>query len=391
MSRPVIASIIFLATLASSLFFVWRVLLVSRRLELFGRTGPRYLHRRPLPRLGGVGIYLGFIVGIALSFALPVLRFSDEVARIVLMLIGGTIIFFVSLADDLIETAAFPRLLWQVGAAALVVLPRLNRTGAGIVIGEIPNPFHLRITESLTLPLGVAVPFTLVWIVGMTNAINWVDGVDGLSSGIVLIASAVLFIHTYFRPPGNPQFTISLLSVALGAAVLGFLPFNWHPSRIIMGDCGAMFLGFVLAVTSIIGGAKIATTLLVLIVPVLNIALVILDRLRTRKNPMRADRTHLHDRLLDHGWSQRQITLAAYGVCALFGAIALFADKRVKLYVFAAIAILLAIALVILAVRRPPPREARLPDRPDPPTPSARRGERANVRPSVEPAPEQRA
>lgn len=353
MSRPLIALFIFAATLGCTLFFVWQVRGIAVRLGLFGRMGDRHLHTRAIPRLGGVGIFLGFCVGVALSFALPVTRFPTEVARIVLMLVAGIVIFFVMLADDLVELAAFPRLLWQFGAAALVVLPRLRGPRSGIVIDSVPNPFHLRVTESLALPLVVAIPFTLLWIVGMTNAINWIDGVDGLSSGIVFIASAVLFVHTYFRPPGNPQFTISLLPLALGAAVLGFLPFNWHPSRIIMGDCGAMFLGFALAVASIIGGAKIATTLLVLIVPLLNIAWVILDRLRHGTNPMRADRRHLHDRLLDAGWSQRQVVTAAYGICALFGAIALLFDKRVKFYVFSTLAVVLVIALIILVLRGP--------------------------------------
>lgn len=361
MPRPLIAALIFVATVGCTVFFVWQVRRIAVRLGLFGRMGDRHLHTRALPRIGGVGIFLGFFLGVAFSFALPVTRFPTEVARIVLMLIGGMVIFFVMLADDLVELPAFPRLLWQFGAAALVVMPRLNGPNSGIVIGSVPHPFHLRAPDSLALPLVVAIPFTLLWIVGMTNAINWIDGVDGLSSGIVFIASAVLFIHTYFRPPGNPQFTISLLPLALGAAVLGFLPFNWHPSRIIMGDCGAMFLGYALAVASIIGGAKIATTLLVLIVPLLNIAWVILDRLRHGSNPMRADRRHLHDRLLDLGWTQRQVVAAAYGICALFGVIALLFDKQVKFYVFSVIGAALVVALVALVMRGPPGRETGLP------------------------------
>lgn len=355
MSRPLIALILFIATFGCTLFFVWQVRRIAVRLGLFGRMGGRHLHTRPIPRLGGVGIFLGFSVGVALSFALPVTRFPVEVARIVLLLVAGMVIFFVMLADDLIELAPFPRLLWQFGAAALVVLPRLRGPTSGIVIESVPTPFHLRVTESLVLPLAVAIPFTLLWIVGMTNAINWIDGVDGLSSGIVCIACAVLFIHTYFRPPGNPQFTISLLPLALGASVLGYLPFNWHPARIMMGDSGAMFLGFALAVASIIGGAKIATTLLVLIVPFLNIGWVILDRVRHGANPMQADRRHLHDRLLNAGWSQRQVVTAAYTICAVFGAIALLFNKQVKFYVFSVMAIVLIVALVALVLRGPSP------------------------------------
>ncbi len=358
-SRPLIAAIIFVATGTATGFFVWQVHRVAVRLGLFGRIGGRHLKTTAIPRVGGVGIFLGFFLGVALSFALPVTRFPDEVARIVLMLVGGILIFFVMLADDLIELAPLPRLIWQFLAAALVVLPRLNGPYSGIVIGSVPNPFR---SKPLDLSLVIAIPFTLLWIVGMTNAINWIDGVDGLSGGIVFIASAVLFIHTYFRPPGNPQFTISLLPLALGAAVLGFLRFNWYPSRIIMGDCGAMFLGYALAVASIIGGAKIATTLLVLIVPLLNIAWVILVRVRNGANPMQADRRHLHDRLIDLGWSQRQVVLAAYGICAVFGTIALLFDKRIKFFIFSAIALLLMIALILLVLRGPSDRQQRIED-----------------------------
>ncbi len=121
MSRPLIAIIIFIATLGCTLFFVWQVRSIAVRLGLFGRMGDRHRHTRAIPRLGGVGIFMGFCLGVAFSFALPVLRFPNEVARIVLMLVGSLIIFFVMLADDLVELAAFPRLLWQFGAAAIVV------------------------------------------------------------------------------------------------------------------------------------------------------------------------------------------------------------------------------------------------------------------------------
>ena len=376
MTRPVIATLIAIGTLGSTLFFVEAVRRVAVQLGLFGRAGGRHLHNRALPRLGGVGIFLGFSLGVAFSFMLPVDRFPYEVARIVLMLVGSLLIFMVMLADDLIELPPLPRLGWQFAAAALIVLPRLNGPTAGIVIESVPHPLRLASAESLALPLAIAVPFTLLWIVGMTNAINWIDGVDGLSSGIVLIASAVLFIHTYFRPPGDPQFTISLLPLALGAAALAFLPFNWFPSKIIMGDCGAMFLGYALAVASIIGGAKIATTVLVLIVPLLNIAWVILDRLLRGQNPMRADRRHLHDRLLELGLSQRQVVLVAYTVCALFGASALLFDKREKVILFGALAVALGIGLGLLLWhdhRRPPPDPLKRVLEPGTDYPAARR------------------
>lgn len=361
MSRPVIAIVIFVTTVVATAYFVAQVCGVAARLGLLGRTGERHIRGDQVPRIGGVGIFLGFCVGVAVSFALPVLRFPEEVTKIVLMLVGSLLICVVMLADDLIELPALPRLLWQFGGATLVVsplffdrwrnLPRDLHSGAllhsGIYIQSIPNPFA---AKDFALPLLIAVPLTLVWIVGMTNAINWIDGVDGLSSGIVIISCAVLFIHTYFR---LHQFTIALLPLALGAAALGFLPFNWHPSKIIMGDSGAMFLGYALAVISIIGGAKIATTVLVLIVPILNALWAVLSRIARRTNPMRADQSHLHYRLLAAGMSPPQITLAAYAVCAVAGVFALLFSKQVKFFFFAGLGVTLLVVLVLLAVSAP--------------------------------------
>src|SRR5690349_13420288 len=162
----------------------------------------------------------------------------------------------------------------------------------------------------------------------MMNAINWSDGIDGLAASITLVATIVLFLHTYFRPAGDPQFTISLLAIALAGAIVGFLAYNWHPASIIMGDTGAMFIGFALATISIIGGAKIATALLALGVPILDTAWVILYRVIHGRSPLNADRGHLHHRLLDAGWSQRQIVAGVASITAVFGALSLALPTR---------------------------------------------------------------
>jgi len=353
---PLIAALVFLATLVATAFFVSRVRGIAVQMGLLGRVGARHLAPAAIPRLGGVGIFLGVCVGIGVSFVLPVTRYADETGKIAVMLVGGVIVFAINLADDLVELPPLPRLAWLFVAAGFVVLPQLfdpwrevaPLRGTGIVISDLPNPFG---AKAIALPLAVAIPFTLVWIVGMTNAINWIDAVDGLSGGVVLIGSAVLFIHTYF---GQHQFTISLLPLVLGAAALGFLRYNWHPARIIMGDCGAMFLGYALAVAAIIGGAKIATTLLVLIVPAVNMVWAILVRLLRRANPMRADESHLHYQLMRRGMKPQYITLLAYAVCIAFGAFALVFDKRVKLILFAVVAVAVFLSLVLLARTTPP-------------------------------------
>ena len=212
------------------------------------------------------------------------------------------------------------KLAWQVAGASIIIVPRLRGETHGLVIDQFNNPFG----GVIHLPLIVAIGFTLFWIVGFMNTLNWMDGLDGLAGSVTLVAAAVLFFHTFFRPPGDPQFTISLLPAALGGAVIGFLPFNWHPARIIMGDVGAMFLGFTLAVISIIGGAKIATALLALWLPILDVAWVIVYRVLNGRSPLKADRGHLHHRLLDLGWTQRQIVLLFTGISAAMGSASLF-------------------------------------------------------------------
>ncbi|MCS7256126.1 MAG: undecaprenyl/decaprenyl-phosphate alpha-N-acetylglucosaminyl 1-phosphate transferase, partial [Thermomicrobium sp.] len=149
------------------------------------------------------------------------------------------------------------------------------------------------------------------------------------------------------RPADNPQFTISLLAAALAGSVLGFLFFNWHPARIMMGDSGAMFLGYSLAVLSIIGGAKIATALLVLWVPILDVAWLIVYRLWNGRSPLEADRGHLHHRLLDLGWSQRRIAVAFVSISAAFGALALAMPG--PLYKFVTLVVAGIAGLVVLS------------------------------------------
>ncbi|HMM40777.1 MAG TPA: MraY family glycosyltransferase [Thermomicrobiales bacterium] len=320
------------------------------RANLFDMPEARRVHTQPLPRIGGLGIFLGFVVAVGVSFALPVDRFQIEVERIVLLLVGATIVVGVMAFDDIVGIAPIPKLVLQVAAAALVVVPRWRGGDYGIIIEQFNAPW----VGTVHLPIAVAVLFTIFWIVGMMNAVNWSDGLDGLAGTIALVASIVLFLHTYFRPAGDPQFTISLLAIALAGAILGFLPFNWHPSRIIMGDSGAMFLGFALATISVIGGAKIATTLLAMGIPILDTAWVIVYRVMHGRSPIVADRGHLHHRLLDAGLSQPQVVGCFGLLTAVFGASALLLPTREsKLYVLMLMAIVLLGIIAWLARRRP--------------------------------------
>ncbi|MEA2586603.1 MAG: UDP-GlcNAc:undecaprenyl-phosphate/decaprenyl-phosphate GlcNAc-phosphate transferase [Thermomicrobiales bacterium] len=340
--------VIFALTAAVSVALVSRTIVLSRRLGLLDQPGPRRVHQTPLPRAGGLAVFLAFTFGLVLSFSFDVERLGSEPERLLLLLGGSCLIVGLMVYDDAIGIPAWLKLAGQIAVAALVVLPRLRGAGHGIVL----DSFNLPFAGQVSLPLLAAIGFTIFWIVGMMNTMNWLDGLDGLAGSVSLVACAVLFAHTYFWPRGDPQFTISILPLVLGAAVLGFLPYNWHPSRIILGDAGANFLGFALAVLSIIGGAKIATALLALGLPVLDVAWVIAYRAAHGRSPLGADRGHLHHRLLDRGWSQARIVLFVAGVSAVFGLLALVLPSRgLKLGAILALGLVLLSTVGGLAIR----------------------------------------
>lgn len=323
---------------------------VAIRLNLYDLPDARRVHTRPLPRIGGLGIFVGFMAAVALSFSLPVLRFQVEIERVLLLVVAATLLTAVMLVDDLVGVPPLPKLAAQVAAALIVVLPRLRDETHGMVIEQFNAPF----AGTITLPLSIALAFTVFWIVGMMNTVNWADGIDGLAASIALIASVILFLHTYYRPSGDPQFTISLLAIALAGSVVGFLPHNWHPSRIIMGDCGAMFLGFGLATVSIIGGAKIATALLAMGVPILDVAWVIVSRVVNGRSPAIADRGHLHHRLLDAGLTQPQVVACFAGLTATFGALALTLPSRESKMVAMLVMGVVVLGILVILARRGP-------------------------------------
>lgn len=348
MSQPLIVLLVFATTAAASALFVAKSIVLSRKLGLLDQPGPRRVHPSPVPRGAGLPMYVTFCFGIALTYVVDVFRYKVETERLLLLLAATGLLTVVMLYDDAVGLGAGIKLAWQVTAAALVVLPRLQGEDHGIVIDRFNSPFG----GTVELPLLAAVGFTLFWLVGMTNTLNLLDGLDGLAGSVTLVACTVLFVHTYFWPRENPQFTISLLPAVLGGVLVGFLPFNWHPARTIMGDAGANFLGFTLAVISIIGGAKIAAALLALGLPVLDVAWVIVYRIIRGRSPVRADRGHLHHRLLDGGWTQPQIVGFVAGISALFGFAALVLPTReAKLGAIGAVGIVLLTTVADLARR----------------------------------------
>ena len=364
MSHAATVAVVVLMTTAVSALLVSRSIPLLIHLGLVDQPGPRRAHARPMPRGAGPAMFLAFAFGLALTFAFDVERIGNENERLLLLLAGAALITGVMIYDDAVGIRPLPKLGWQIVAAGLVVLPRLNGEIHGIVIERFNSPFG----GTVELPLALAIGFTLFWIVGMANAVNWIDGLDGLAASVTLVACGILFAHTYFWPRDDPQFTISLLPAVLGATVLGFLPFNWHPAKVIMGDSGAHFLGFCLAIVAIIGGAKIATALLALGLPILDVAWVILYRLIHRRSPLEADRGHLHHRLIDGGWGQARVVLFVAGLSATFGLVGLVLPNRAaKLGAIAILGVLLLVTVALLALRDRKrrsigPREGHLPN-----------------------------
>lgn len=278
---------------------------------------PRDVHGKPIPRLGGIALFISFwLIVIAYWLLAPgKLHFVDEKIlgidkNLLGVFLGSLILIIVGVVDDLKGVKPWPKLFWQTAAAYLVV-------AFGIKIWWLSNPLGGAsiILDNWTYLL---VP---LWIVIIINVINWLDGLDGLADGISLIALIVLGFLSI--APNVSQPATALLCVILAGAALGFLFFNFNPAKIFLGDSGAMFLGFMIAVAAIISGAKLATAALVLGIPILDALWVVGRRIISGKSPMVADKLHLHHRFLEIGLSQRQTVLILYAIAAGFGVVAL--------------------------------------------------------------------
>ncbi|HIC93354.1 MAG TPA: undecaprenyl/decaprenyl-phosphate alpha-N-acetylglucosaminyl 1-phosphate transferase [Anaerolineae bacterium] len=295
--------------------------------------GGRRKHVGRVSRLGGVALYVAFTASAVLAQFLPVERQDPkELTRLMGVLLGSTFIFLVGLWDDKCELSPAPQLAAQF-VASLIAIHFL------IFIEVVNNPFTNR---QVWFPWFVTLPLTIFWLMGMMNTVNWLDGLDGLAAGVAAILSAVLAIHMY----REGQHSVALLPLALLGATLGFLPYNFHPAKVFMGSCGSYFLGFAVGTLGIVAGAKVATVLLVMGIPIMDVAWQIFNRVRKGRSPAIGDRGHLHFRLLDLGLSQRRIVLLYYLFCLAFGIFALVISSR--LYKFLALLVLGAVTTVVL-------------------------------------------
>ena len=346
MDRGLIATLTGLTAFVVSLVLVRFTIRFAIKHQILDTVGPRKVNPNRVPRIAGPAILVAFLAGLAMTWILDVERFEVEVNRIWLLVIASIILVAVMLIDDIRGLPPLPKLGIQIVVSLILVAPYAFDRDWGIVI----NQFNVPVAGTVTFGLTATILFSIFWYVGMMNTINLIDGLDGLAASLSLVACIVLFLHTYFWPRDDPQFTISLLPMALGGAVLGFLPYNWHPSKIILGDAGAYFLGLALAVSAIIGGAKIATALLALGLPILDVAWVAFHRVQQRKSPVAPDRGHLHHRLLDLGWTQARITATVAGASLAFGiASLLLPNRELKLAAIAIVGLVLVGTVIVVA------------------------------------------
>jgi UDP-GlcNAc:undecaprenyl-phosphate GlcNAc-1-phosphate transferase len=304
---------------------------LGQRWGLVDRPGGRRQHQGQISRIGGIGLFAGFVGSGLLVFALSAAGFWPAIGRedaklLTGVLLGSVVMFAFGIADDNFEFPAGPQFFAQFVAALIAIT-------FDIIVQRVTLP----VFGYTVFPAWITIPLTVFWVMGMINTVNWLDGLDGLAAGVTSIAGILFAIHAY----SLGQTVVAMFPLALAAACLGFLPFNFFPARVFMGSSGSMVLGFALAALSILAPAKLATALLVLSIPIIDVAWLILLRWRRRGNPVRAGRDHLHYRLLDAGLSQRQIVLLYYTFCAVFGVLALTIEVRVfKLVVLAVIAVI---------------------------------------------------
>lgn len=285
--------------LVKRLAFKWKAVDVPR--------DGRRMHKRPIPRLGGLAIIFGFM--------LAVICFGVMTREIMAILAGAFIIAVMGIVDDIKALDAKTKFVIQILAAMIVVI------FGDMKIGVFTNPNVFSEAAYLILPEWVSVVLTILWIVFITNAVNFIDGLDGLAAGV----SAIMSVSLVFIAVQLGEYYVAVVGVALMGACFGFLPYNFNPAKIFMGDTGSTFLGFILASLSVLGVFKsyavisFAVPLLILGLPLFDATFAMIRRILKGQSPMTADRGHLHHRLIDMGFSQKQSVFILYVISGILG------------------------------------------------------------------------
>jgi UDP-GlcNAc:undecaprenyl-phosphate GlcNAc-1-phosphate transferase len=315
---------LYLVIFGISLFFSFVLTWFVRNLAMGrGWVAPpiqdRDLHKTPLPRLGGVPIFLSFLISIALVWIagphFPALAVGPSIQTLLTVLVAGTLIFLVGIYDDIHSVGPYTKFAVQAVAAIMLF-------AGGLRILDLPLVFGAR-----HLPWPIGLPITVLWVIGITNAFNLIDGLDGLAAGSALFSTLVVFVVAIF----NGSSLVALLTIALAGAILGFLRFNFNPATIFLGDSGSLFIGFMLSALALVGATEKAPTAIAVAIPLVSFGLPILEttisvmrRLISGRPLFTADREHIHHKLLQHGMTHRQVVILLYGVSAVFALLSLF-------------------------------------------------------------------
>ena len=299
----------FLTAFLLTVFLLFLLIFLFGKVKWRGRNSARHIHRPGVSRVGGLAMVLAFNAGILLDKALVI---SPELWG---FMFGTVALLVIGIWDDLKELYWKIQLFVQIAAAVFVFI-------VGVRIFYITNPltgglihldFGFRVVISAIL--------VIIWILAVINALNWSDGIDGLSGSVTFITAATIFFLSLAPEVNQPP--VAILSAILGGAALGFLVFNFYPSKVLAGTSGSLFMGFSLAVLAIFAGTKIATAILVLIIPLIDFLWVIIERLRHGQSIFRPDKNHLHHKLMQMGWSQRKIVLVYAAITVLMASLAL--------------------------------------------------------------------
>ena len=281
-------------------------------------TSERHLHMAALPRLGGVAIFMAFVVSLGAALVIaslrPELRFGSSVRILTTILVPGFLIFLLGLYDDIRTVSPSFKFAVQAAAGAMLWLGGLRILDLPVLFG----PHHL--------PWFAGLALTIVWVLGITNAFNLIDGLDGLAAGSALFSTLVVFVVALL----SQSSLVALMTLALTGAILGFLRFNFNPATIFLGDSGSLFIGFMLSALALEGTQKAPTVIAVAIpvvsfgLPILETSLSVLRRVIGGRPVFTADREHIHHKLLQLGLSHRQVVIVLYAVSALFALLSLF-------------------------------------------------------------------
>lgn len=292
--------------------------LASRRGWVAVPSQERHLHSMPLPRLGGIAIFISFslsmVAAALISFYVPSLRAAFSLKTLLTILAPASLVFLLGVYDDLYTVGPYAKFLVQAVAAAMLFM-------GGLRIIDIPVLFGAH-----RLPWFMGLSFTILWVLAITNAFNLIDGLDGLAAGSALFSTLVAFVVALLYG----YTLVTIMTIALAGAILGFLRYNFNPATIFLGDSGSLFIGFLLSALALAGAQKAPTIVAVAIpvvsfgLPILETSLSILRRLISGRPVFTADREHIHHKLLQHGLSHRQVVIVLYAVSAIFALLSLF-------------------------------------------------------------------